>query len=187
MSDFSFDELRDLHRKEKKETGPSELDENFYKKLALLIKEIKQDYENNPDTEKLRELENINKLANDLFFLREQKLVLKALRSVRTGKKKKENLTPEEEQVFDSIVEILEQNRKFFKSVLNGIYPETKIPKTILNKEEHKIVLIRILKDVPRFVGTDSKEYGPFTKNDMVKLPEAEANILLKRNLAEVV
>ena len=140
MSDFSFEELRNIHRREKKETGLSELDENFYKKLALLIKELKENYKTNPNPENLRELENINKLANDLFFLREQKLVLKALRSVRTSKKKRENLTPEEERVFTSIVKILEQNRKFFESVIEGVYPEGKsteptkeIPKTILN------------------------------------------------------
>lgn len=197
MDEFGFEELRDLHRREKKDTGPAEVGENFYKKLALLIKKLKQNYESNPDVGKLREIENITKLADDLFILREQKIVLKALRSVRTGKKKKENLTPEEEKVFNLIVDVLERNRKFFEAVMNGEYPEesltsrqvesTEIPKTILNKEEHKIVLIRVLKDVPRFVGTNSKEYGPFKKNEMVKLPEAEANILLKRNLAEVV
>ncbi|MCD6415030.1 MAG: hypothetical protein J7L23_05395 [Candidatus Diapherotrites archaeon] len=186
MSDFGFEELRSLHRREKEENNISELGNNFYKRLALLIKNTKESYEGSPDANKLRQLENIKKLAEDLFTLREQKMVLKALRSIRTGKKE-EHLTPEEEKVFNTMVDALMKNRSFFKSILGGVYPEEEIPKTILNKEEHKIVLIRIVKEVPRFVGADSKEYGPFGKNDMVKLPEAEANILVKRNLAEVV
>jgi hypothetical protein len=42
-----------------------------------------------------------------------------------------------------------------------------------------------ILKNVPTFVGTDMKEYGPFSEGDEVELPEKVAKLFVTRKLAK--
>ena len=46
---------------------------------------------------------------------------------------------------------------------------------------------IKLLKDVPQFVGTDLKNYGPFKAGELVELPDEIADILLIRQMAEEV
>ena len=185
MTELSFDKVREMQRKEKKDTALSEIDEDFYPSLSLFVKQATKAYKTSPDTEKLRELENSSKLARDMFDKREQKILMKALRSARGAKGKEENMTPEEKKLFNALVASLVEHRKFFENLVSGSQDATKNPKTLLNKEEHKIVLVRVLKEIPRFVGSDAKEYGPFKQKSMVKLPAKEAELLLKRNLVE--
>lgn len=184
MTELTFEKIREAQRREKKETPLAVLEADFYPSLAEFMKVTRQDYAQNPDTEKLREMGNAAKLAKDLFDKREQKILLKALRAVRGGKGKEENMTSEEKKLFDSLVHSLEQHRNSFEGTLGG-RRETKEPKTLLNKTAHKVVLVRVLKEIPRFVGSDSTEYGPYKQDSMVKLPEKETGLLLKRNLVE--
>ena len=183
MTELGFDKVREMQRRERKETSLGELKEDFYPSLAGFIKEASQDYNKNPSTEKLRENENALKLARDMFDQREQKILLKALRAARGAKGKEENMTPEEKKMFDSLVKSLKEHREFFEGLLIGKQSQT--PKTLLNKNEHKIVLVRALKEIPRFVGSDASEHGPFKQDSVVKLPEKEAELLLKRSLVE--
>jgi len=45
--------------------------------------------------------------------------------------------------------------------------------------------LIKILGDIPKFVGADMEAYGPFKKGEMAHLPESVTQILLSRQVAE--
>ncbi len=47
--------------------------------------------------------------------------------------------------------------------------------------------MVKILSDMPKFVGTDMNEYGPFKLGDVVKLPSEIRAILVARNAAEIV
>ncbi|MBS7621824.1 hypothetical protein KEJ32_06920, partial [Candidatus Bathyarchaeota archaeon] len=51
-------------------------------------------------------------------------------------------------------------------------------------KQERKIVL-RFLKDTPTIVGLDLKTYGPFKAEDVASLPVENAEMLVKRGLAQ--
>jgi hypothetical protein len=46
-------------------------------------------------------------------------------------------------------------------------------------------IKIKFLKDVPEFVGSDKKDYGPFKKDEIAKLPEKEGKLLIKKGIAE--
>jgi DNA replication initiation complex subunit (GINS family) len=41
-----------------------------------------------------------------------------------------------------------------------------------------------MLQDVPRFVGADMHNYGPFREGDVANIPEANARLLLERGMA---
>jgi DNA replication initiation complex subunit (GINS family) len=186
MTELNQEKIRETQRREKKDMALAALEADFYQSLAASMGKAGRDQQENPSPEALREMENSSKLARDLFETREQKIVMKALRQVRGGTGKEEHLTQEEKKLFEALISSLETHRAFFEKTLKGIY-ETQVetPKTLLNRDEHKIVLVRVLKEVPRFIGSDAREHGPFKQNSLVKLPGREAELLLKRNLVE--
>ncbi len=47
-----------------------------------------------------------------------------------------------------------------------------------------KKILVRLLRDVPSFVGADLKTYGPLKSEDVVLLPAQNADSLIKRGIA---
>lgn len=47
-----------------------------------------------------------------------------------------------------------------------------------------KKILVRLLRDVPSFVGADLKTYGPLKSEDVVLLPAQNAEALIKRGMA---
>ncbi len=47
-----------------------------------------------------------------------------------------------------------------------------------------KKILVRLLRDVPSFVGADLKTYGPLKSEDVVLLPVQNAEALVKRGIA---
>ena len=68
---------------------------------------------------------------------------------------------------------------------------EIKKENKIIDNNEIKILknknlnpIIRVIKDIPNFVGTDAKKYT-LKKNDIVSLPEDMKEMLLKRKVVE--
>ena len=55
--------------------------------------------------------------------------------------------------------------------------------KTLERKKNNNPVLL-IKKDLPEFIGTDTKKYN-LRKNDVLTMPENMSNTLIKRNAAE--
>lgn len=180
MTEMDFEKIRQIQRKEREETSLYPLEEDFYPSTARHVAMSRKEYEKNPGTEKLREIENFSRLAKDVFDKREQKIIMKSLRAARGSKRKDENMTPEEKKLFNALVQDITKHRKFFEDSLKG-----KTPKTLLNKNEHNSIPVRAVEEIPQFVGSDSKEYGPFKQNSIFKIPEKEAELLLKRNLIE--
>ena len=46
-------------------------------------------------------------------------------------------------------------------------------------------VQVKVLTEVPAFIGTDMKEYGPFSQNQRVSLPHKVAKLFFDRKLGE--
>ncbi|MEK6902307.1 MAG: hypothetical protein AABX02_01820, partial [archaeon] len=44
---------------------------------------------------------------------------------------------------------------------------------------------VRILSEIPSFVGTDLKEYGPYKTGQVVELPPKIAQLFISRKLGE--
>ena len=190
---MNFEEVRGIQRKEQNSSRMVQVGDSFYKELADFVKQSTDSYKGNQDPVQFRDLDNVVKLARRAFDAREQKLVMSAIRSVRTGEDGSENMTPEEKAAYCTIVASIASHRRFFNGVLLGDYPLEMAPKTpkeapkLINEDINNISLVRIRKPIPRFVGADSREYGPFEANDVVKLPKAEAGLLKGQGLAETV
>jgi DNA replication initiation complex subunit (GINS family) len=47
--------------------------------------------------------------------------------------------------------------------------------------------MIRMLTDVEKIVGIDNREYGPFSENDIVNLPQDNAKALISKGVARLI
>ena len=46
---------------------------------------------------------------------------------------------------------------------------------------------VKVLSDIPEFVGTDMKEYGPFKKGEVVTLPLKISKLLSDKKFVEAI
>ena len=100
--------------------------------------------------------------------------------------------------MFESLVGLLDHFRKnTLGSLLDGKQPllnmhefnksreesDFKSAKEIV--EEKKERLVRFIHAVPKFVGTELEEYGPFEEEDVTKLPVEIADLLISKGRVE--
>jgi DNA replication initiation complex subunit (GINS family) len=193
---LSFEDVRRVQRMQRNSSSLVEMDDSFYDELAEYVNKKKEAR----DSTELRKLENVLKLARDVFYRREQIVAMNALRNVRTGEKDTKRMTFREKEMYDSLVENFRNYKQFYEGTLLGNAVEKKEEKETIKKDEEpkpkappsgeedeeEVVLVRVMQPIPEFVGSNVKEYGPFKVNDVVKLPSKEAKILSEKNLVEV-
>jgi len=195
MELITYETIRNAHRAEKEEEL-QKLQEGFFESVKNWLKHK----ENMKDTTSLLELENAKKLLDDIINRRQKKIVLAALRTIR-GELPPTNLNDEERKFFDEVVNSLklfknEMNERFkgyetiveekiedAKKTVEELKPEEEI-KNIFVKPNGKI-LVKAIKDLPEFVGSDLKNYGPLKTGDVITLPEEIGNLLISRKVAE--
>ena len=199
---ISYETLFDLLKRERDRADLQKLDENFFKYLVDFLKEKKQNIEN-PSLESFEEkkklegqLDNIKKLLIDLYIKREKKIVSLALDKSRTKSTIVDDSTllKEEKQFFGSLIELFDRYREgVLFNTLEGNLPfvdEKKENKGVEVKESKEAVekntkLVRFMHAVPKFVGEELEEYGPFEEEDIANLPIKIANLLIEKGRAE--
>lgn len=195
MELITYETIRNAHRAEKEEEL-QKLPEGFFESVRSWFKHK----ENMKDTTSLLEVENAKKLLDDIINRRQKKIVLSALRTIR-GELPPTTLSDEERKFFDEVVNSLksfknEINERFkgydtiveekiedAKKTVEELKPEEEI-KNIFVKPDGKL-LVKALKDLPEFVGSDLKNYGPLKTGDVITLPEEIGNLLISRKVAE--
>ena len=55
----------------------------------------------------------------------------------------------------------------------------------LLREPAEQTGLVMFKEDVQTFVGADMKNYGPFNKGDIAKLPDENKKVLLKQKVVE--
>lgn len=177
--DLSYDELRRIYRLERNTTKLVEVDEGFYDALSDFIQTEKKDYLaglKSFSAVKVRNFTNLKKIVEEIFSLREKKLLSMALIASRSGEETEEKIASQEKKTFKELLAALNRHRNFLKLAFEA---EKKGP------EEAEKIQLKIAKDIPAFVGPDMKEYGPFSAEEEVSVPTKIAELLLARKLAE--
>ena len=194
---MNYEDLRRFQRMERNSSKLGELSRGFYDELSQLLSSQKAKCKEG-QAEETKVFENMIKTARDVFDRREQKILTKAMRFARTNETEKDVITDEEKTLFEKLSEDLKKSRQDFEMLLigNGKARDLKKIQNIndipaINNgqagEDLNIVMVRILKKVPKFVSGDLKEYGPFEANAIVKLPRREADLLSNRNFIEMI
>lgn len=175
---LSYEIIRKVHRQEKENTELSRIDEDFFDSLPEYIEEEKeklQDMKNSLDDSVVRKLQNIKSMLEDIIYAREKKIINKAILKTKNNEDDTKNMILEEQKIYYKIVNLLYSYQRFAKGPFEQ---ETK-------DEKQKTIKLKIIQDVPKFIGTDMQEYGPFEKETDVDLIEPIAKIFIKKGIAK--
>jgi hypothetical protein len=173
----NYADLRNIEQKEKSTTALGAINPSFYSQtlqyLAELERRVKESEVEHASSKKttllIDELRNTRRLFETIIERREKKIVMAALSIARGSTQKTDNLTDEEKKLFDGVSHVLAEFR-------NDIY----------HCHAREVIIVRALKDVPQFVGSDMKTYA-LRKEDVLSLPADVACLLIKRHAAEEV
>ena len=200
---ITYETLFEILKREKETTDLQKLDHKFLndfvdylnEKMKLLEKDDNLfSYEEKKKLEK--QIDNARRLIKEIYERREKKIIDLALMKSRTKSNiiDKSHLLGNETEFFNEMVNILDSFRSStIDIVLTGNYLKKdkekegfadsdslneKIP-----KKDTKIV--RFLYSVPKFVGKELEEYGPFEEEDIANLPLEIAELLIEKGRVE--
>ncbi len=173
MSDetITFEFVRKVQHEEQKTQKLSKLPENFYDSVAAYIQQ-KRKLNLNSDRKGAFEFKNIERLVEYIFNTRERKILNLATIAAQTGIPP-ENLTDDERTFFDALTYIIKKRRN------------ENLEKMVGKSKEEMGTLIVFREEVPEFLGSDMKTYGPFKKGDIAKLPEENMHVMVQQGVAE--
>lgn len=178
----SYDEIRRIHRLEKNTSQLVELSPDFYSELQSFIsgeKKVYLDSLKNFSVAETRDFTNMKKMIEEIFSMREKKLLAKALIASRTKEISFSHMATQEKELFTKIVALLGSHN----SVTEGLFSGNE---NSVQARDVSLLHVKIVSDVPSFVGGDMKEWGPFQKNEEVELPVRVARLLTERKLAVI-
>lgn len=159
--------IRKISEEERNSAGLSRLPDGFFE-------EIRNYMENKAkmsrDESEHWALESVKRRLKTIFERRERKILNAAHGFIDSGVVP-ESMTEEEKKFFEKIVECLNSFQKEREGKLE--------------KQDENLVLVTMLESVHKFVGMNMKNYGPFNKGDIATLPEPNAELLIKKGLAE--
>jgi DNA replication initiation complex subunit (GINS family) len=166
---ITFELIRKMQREEQRQPKLTKLPEDFYSSLSEYLEQKRKMKD---ERRTVLEMKNIELLLEDIFNRRERKILNFAIIAARTGIPP-ENLSDEEREFFNLIVDAIKQRR------------DSNLKKMLGEKKEELATLIVFKEEVPEFVALDEKTYGPFKKGDIAKLPEENMKVLIERGIAE--
>lgn len=206
---ITYETLFELLRLEKTREDLQKLDPGFFNDVLGYLQEKKAQLETLKTKDDLFAAEekkkadlqddNIKKILREFYERREKKILTMAVDKSRTSESVVDTsaLLAEERVLYDDMVKLLDSFRRgilFNLLEANGIdvvVPEQ--PKEESDSKEESseakegVKRIKITEFVPKFVGTDLEEYGPYDNEDTAELPEDVAEMLIDKGSAEEV
>jgi len=196
---ITYENLYEILRREKYRTELQRLDRTFFKdiikylneKEAILASQSKKDnIFASTEVEKTRtQLRNVRKILKELYEKRENKIIQLALYTARSEMAQDASmLLPEELALYN---DLLEKFSKYKNNILIKLL-QNQLP--ILEKKEQKdlktldkteTLAIKVIQNIPEFVGPDMETYGPFEVGETIHIKPKIANILINSKQAE--
>lgn len=202
---ITHETLFDIIKREKDRSELQKLDNTFFNDVIDYIKEKKKITSNeslfsSDEKKKVQiQIQNIRRLLKDLYDKREKKIIIMALDKSRTKSDVIDisALLKEEKMLFEYLVTLFNKFRSgILYNLLNVSIPA--IEKDVENVKEKevdgKIVkdeieidtkIVRFVHAVPKFVGKELEEYGPFEEDDIANLPNEIADVLINKDRVE--
>jgi DNA replication initiation complex subunit (GINS family) len=182
---ITYNEIYESLRKEKYSEQLQLLNKDFVKEVAEYFKEKKEMSNKEEDmfSESIiktkRQLENAILIFKELMLKRKKKILHLAFIAAETGITKRDfdNMLDFEKEMFENIMHTMEQTDKNVSGLLNSNG----------NEKESKIFLLNFKQDVEEFLGLEGEKLGPFSKGNIVSLPEQIARILIDDEKAELI
>jgi len=191
---INYKTLRRIQEMEKKSPSLTRIDPNFYKDLSKYSENLNSRLgeESSPQKQMFLKVEirDTNKIVTSIYEMREKKILLAAISKGRGGNPNIENLVEVEKVLFESTLGIMAQMRKqaLEKEVkeINGTEKTVETRKEGEKNEvqENSKPVVRVTKTIPKFIGTDLKEYN-LREGDVLSLPVDMRDMLSKRDVVK--
>ena len=179
------------------------LQPNFFDEFIIYLNEKKKllekestsfSYDEKKKVEK--QVDNARRLIKEIYERREKKIIEIALIRSRTKSNVMDTsaLLENEKMFFNEIVNVLNSFRgNVIDKIMAGLQPseiKTKQPEVKKNdnkadKPSAETKLVRFTHSVPKFVGPELEEYGPFQEEDIANLPSEIADLLIGKGRVE--
>ena len=208
---ITYETLFELLSREKERSDLQKLEPTFFADTISYIKDKKKVLEAKSEAKFAederkkteRQIENIYKILKELYERREKKIISMALDKSRTNSNliDTSSLLREEKVFFDALTSLLDTYRDaIFNSVLNEKMPfmQDLMDRQLREKKRQDPAdfkpaselrkstrLVRFASHVPKFVGPELEEYGPFEEEDIANLPSEIAEVLISKAKAE--
>lgn len=177
MIDFSLDKLVNVFREEKTSKELVELSEEFYQDVAKYISRLTFELKRGDVVRRellQEELRNVVYMVQEIHLAR----VFKALDKIARGRLPSPVLE-RERYAFSEMRQILE------KLQAEIVYPAITGKVAVAPPHERTRILLLMLADIhEKIVGVDMRNYGPFSKGEVVTLPEPNAEAMIKHGVA---
>jgi len=193
--EISYRNLRKIQQIEKNSPQLANIDSSFYHELSKYEKNLESRLEKEGSSQKETllkdEIKNTKKIAISIYEMREKKIVTAAISKARGGSPDLKFLVPEEQKLFDSLLNLMMQSRQEFLD--NKPKKEEKLETKSVESEqkeherenqENTKPMLMITKNIPEFVGTDTKKYN-LRKGDIISLSQDMEEMLSKRGVAK--
>lgn len=186
---ITFSSLREIQRKERDFTPLSSLPQGFYLKVAmyfslsnrtiegLLEKKRENEFAAKILRQKETEVENARGVVKDIFSRRLRKILVLAHEAVFTRAiADTKAMTAEELEIFESLSKRLSDfDEKVYIRILESA----------VSKVREGFVRVEFLDECPAFVGSDLKNYGPYSIGERSEIPGKNAEILVSSGKAK--
>lgn len=163
---LTFETIRKIFEEEKSKNTLAELPDNFFQEI---MEYVKKKSELSRDESEQWEVDSVKNRLRTIFELRERKILAGVLTYLRTGEEP-EKMISEEKEFLLKVSEIMKEF-------------QTKRDEKFEDREERRMV-ISLLDDIPKFVGINVKNYGPFKKGEIARVPEPNARLLIEKGHA---
>ncbi len=161
---ITYADLEKTLRIEKSSSTLSPIEKDFYEGAKELLRA----------PEAAEYVQAITQLLEDIYDTRINKIVHYAGRA-REGSRSPENILDTEKDLYTQLLSEVSKNRS---NLLAQKPPQTPVVETPKMR-------VRIITPLPKIVGSDMVEYGPFKAEEVVELPKASAELLISRNAVE--
>jgi DNA replication factor GINS len=187
--EINYRYLRKIQQSERSSPVLTRIESNFYTSLSKYLKDLDGRLEKETSSQKYNllrdEIQNTKKIAANIYEQREKKVLLAAISKARGGNPDLNNLVDVEQELFDSILKLMKQSREQLFIVKKKEENTTSEIKDNKNEEkDNSNPIIRVTKDIPEFVGTDTRKYN-LSKNDVLSIPKDMSDTLSKRDAAK--
>lgn len=187
---LSYDELKRMQNAEKAQPTLTAPPDNYWAAITETAS-LLRNKASRASINEMREYENAIKILRDIYERREQKIVLRALRSVRNSETDETHMVPQESQLYNELLAALRSSRTAYNAALEGTKAEAMAPappsEPAPSPQALKEARLKVLVDMPKFIGSDMTARGPFAKGEVITLPDAEATILISRKAVEAI
>ena len=192
--EINYRNLREIQQLEKNSPILTELKSYFYTDLSKYLNELEKRLQSESSLQKQTllkdEIENTKKIAINIYELREKKILFAAITKTRGGNPDIKNMLNIEKNLFESLINVLKTTRiRLFKQEQvekKSNDPEEKPveAKKLEEKQKNSNPIVRVIEDVPEFIGTNEKRYY-LRKNDVLSLPDDMCEMLFRRGVVK--